>query len=191
MAENERDKDKNLLISQSYLWDMVCSTVVPFHGRSVPSIKEEIRSVYSEQPKIMQAALHVEGHKKQYRTFKKMGEVAKEVQKVSRYDPKTYRKIAKENFFTDAWIDLHGLTQNAAYSSLKEFLQSSQQRGLRHVLVITGKGRSYGSDGVLCRFVPYWLSTSIFQCYVYAFEQAARKHGGYGAVYVWLRRLYK
>lgn len=37
---------------------------------------------------------------------------------------------------------------------LHAFIQRAHDRGLRHVLVITGKGASMGSDGALKRFVP-------------------------------------
>ncbi|AQX24363.1 Smr domain-containing protein [Bartonella sp. 114] len=82
------------------------------------------------------------------------------------FDHTVHRKIAKGLCRIEARIDLHGLIQDEAYRCLKEFLQSSHRWGLRYVLVITGKGHSHGSNGVLCQFVPYWLSTPVFQYYV-------------------------
>ncbi|MDD9332133.1 MAG: Smr/MutS family protein, partial [Bartonella sp.] len=71
------------------------------------------------------------------------------------FDHTVHRKIAKGVYRIEARIDLHGLIQDEAYRFLKEFLQSSHQCGLRYVLVITGKGRSQGSNGILCQFVSY------------------------------------
>ena len=64
------------------------------------------------------------------------------------------------------------------------FCTGPMQQGLRHVLVITGKGASFGSDGVLRQAVPSWFSTPLFKPYVSAYEDAARHHGGQGALYV-------
>ncbi|MGU3574039.1 Smr/MutS family protein [Brucellaceae bacterium C25G] len=103
-------------------------------------------------------------------------------------DKPTHRKIAKGRLSIDARIDLHGLTQREAYNLLYGFLADAHGRGLRHVLIITGKGRSYGSEGVLKQVVPHWFSTPIFRLLVSAYEDAAHHHGGHGALYVRLRR---
>lgn len=98
-------------------------------------------------------------------------------------------KIARGRLTLDARLDLHGLTQDEAYDLLLHFVQSAQARGLRHVLVITGKGASSGSSGVLRHVVPHWLATAPFRLYVSAMEDAARHHGGHGALYIRLRRI--
>ena len=59
---------------------------------------------------------------------------------------------------------------------------------MRHVLVITGKGSSLGSDGILRQAVPHWFATPSFRALVSAYEFAHRIHGGDGAIYVRLRR---
>jgi DNA-nicking Smr family endonuclease len=103
-------------------------------------------------------------------------------------DRTTHRKIAKGRLDIDARIDLHGLTQAEAHGLLYGFLLDARARGLRHVLVITGKGSSLGSEGILRQAVPHWFSTPAFRILVSAYEDAARKHGGHGALYVRLRR---
>ncbi|MFP3787233.1 Smr/MutS family protein, partial [Burkholderia sp. SIMBA_024] len=80
------------------------------------------------------------------------------------------------------------LTQGEAHGLLYGFLVSAHARGLRHVMVITGKGRSFGSEGILRQAVPHWFSTPLFRLLVSAYEDAARHHGGHGALYVRLRR---
>lgn len=97
-------------------------------------------------------------------------------------------KIAKGRIQLDARIDLHGMTQHQAHAVLLNFLHQACRHRLRHVLVITGKGSSRGSDGVLNRTVPEWLATPPFHPLVSGCSQAARHHGGSGALYVRLRR---
>lgn len=98
------------------------------------------------------------------------------------------RKIAKGRLALEARIDLHGLLQSEAHDLLQAFLFRAHSRGLRHVLVITGKGSSSGSDGALKRAVPQWLAKPDFRWLVSGYEQAARGHGGEGALYVRLKR---
>ena len=86
-------------------------------------------------------------------------------------------------------IDLHGLTQGEAHGLLHSFLYRAHANGLRHVLVITGKGSSLGSDGILRQAVPHWFATPSFRPLVSAYEFAHQSHGGDGAIYVRLRRL--
>jgi DNA-nicking Smr family endonuclease len=68
------------------------------------------------------------------------------------------RKIAKGRLALEARIDLHGMIQSEAHVLLLDFLIRAYERGMRHVLVITGKGSSLCSDGALKRAVPMWFS---------------------------------
>lgn len=101
-------------------------------------------------------------------------------------DKPVYRKIAKGRVPLEARIDLHGMTQSEAHDLLLGFLIRAHGQGLRHVLVITGKGRS--GDGILRRAVPQWLSSAAFRGLASGCEPAARGHGGDGALYVRLKR---
>jgi DNA-nicking Smr family endonuclease len=98
------------------------------------------------------------------------------------------RKIAKGRLALEARIDLHGMIQSDAHGFLLGFLIRAHERGLRHVLVITGKGASFGSDGALKRAVPLWFSLPEFRPLISSYEPAARNHGGEGALYVRLAR---
>jgi len=98
------------------------------------------------------------------------------------------RKIAKGRLALEARIDLHGMVQSEAHGFLLSFLLNAHARGLRHVLVITGKGTSIGSDGALKRAVPLWFSLPEFRTLISSYETAARNHGGEGALYVRLAR---
>jgi DNA-nicking Smr family endonuclease len=99
-----------------------------------------------------------------------------------------HRKLAKGRLAIEARIDLHGLYQSQAHDLLLDFLFRAHDRGLRHVLVITGKGTSMGSEGALRRAVPLWFSKPEFRFLISSYEWAARHHGGEGALYVRLSR---
>lgn len=98
------------------------------------------------------------------------------------------RKIAKGKLALEARIDLHGMVQSEAHSFLLDFLIRAHERGMRHVLVITGKGSSMGSEGALKRAVPLWFSKPEFRFLISSYEPAAQHHGGEGALYIRLSR---
>lgn len=98
------------------------------------------------------------------------------------------QKISKGRVPLEARIDLHGLIQSEAHAMLHSFLVRAHERGMRHVLVITGKGSSQGSEGALKRAVPIWFSKPDFRFLISGYETAARNHGGEGALYVRLKR---
>lgn len=93
----------------------------------------------------------------------------------------------------DARIDLHGMYQAEAHGALIGFLMRARATGHTHVLVVTGKGGptyddAFSERGVLRRSVPHWLRAPELRTVVLGFEEAARHHGGAGALYVRLRR---
>lgn len=98
------------------------------------------------------------------------------------------QKLAKGRLPIEARIDLHGMRQDQAHRLLLSFLSQARSLGMRHVLIITGKGTSFGSEGVLQRAVPEWLRTPQFRALVGAYDGAVRHHGGEGALYVRLRK---
>jgi DNA-nicking Smr family endonuclease len=126
-------------------------------------------------------------------------------------DRRSLRQVATGKVPIDAVLDLHGLRQDTAHTRLRAFLVSSQAKGHRMVLVITGKGggsggrpfapdvgahrerRGEGSDptsrGVLRRSVPCWLDGPEFRAIVLGYAAAGARHGGQGALYVRLRKL--
>jgi DNA-nicking Smr family endonuclease len=97
-------------------------------------------------------------------------------------DGSTRKKLQKGALAPAARLDLHGFTQDAAHRALLSFLQSSHKSGVRLTLVITGKG------GVLKEMVPRWLHQSGFAALIAGIETAHVRHGGGGALYVYLRK---
>jgi DNA-nicking Smr family endonuclease len=114
------------------------------------------------------------------------------------FDRNSVRKIRGGRVEIEARVDLHGMRQDEAHAELRRFLFSCQSRGLRFVLVITGKGMTIGTSnreagdsgrerGILKRNVPRWLDEPDLRTVVVSFTTAAIQHGGEGAVYVHLR----
>jgi DNA-nicking Smr family endonuclease len=95
------------------------------------------------------------------------------------------RKLRREQFPTEAEIDLHGLTAAQAEAALRRFLGSALTRGLRCVRVVHGKGSRSGERGpVLKASVNALLKRSPA---VLAFVSASPRRGGAGATSVLLR----
>lgn len=111
------------------------------------------------------------------------------------FDRRTLRQVAAGKIPIDATLDLHGLHQDTAHARLRAFLASSQAKGHRMLLVITGKGfdrhlegRRASSGGVLRRSVPQWLEGPEFRANVLSYAAAGVRHGGDGALYIRLRK---
>src|SRR5688572_3375969 len=108
---------------------------------------------------------------------------------LARLEERTRRRLTRGLAEVDARIDLHGMRQERAFTALMSFLKHAQLRGHRLVLVITGRGREgEESRGVLRQVVPAWLARPEFRNLVMGFEEAGRRHGGSGALYVRVRR---
>jgi len=102
------------------------------------------------------------------------------------------QKLARGQAAPDAAIDLHGMHRQQAYLALRAFLTRAQTEGARLVLVVTGKGDRPASGGatpgILRQSVPHWLRAVEYSSIVAGFEEAARPHGGAGALFVRLSR---
>ncbi len=112
-----------------------------------------------------------------------------------RFDRKLYARLARGQQKVEATLDLHGLTEKRAELRLTTFVQTAHGRGVRNLLVITGKGNRSGLDefdrpkgGVLRRRVPDLLARPPLSHLVQSFSESHERHGGKGALYVRLRR---
>ena len=116
-------------------------------------------------------------------------------------DGNTRERLKRGQVDPDARLDLHGFTEAAAHDALLVFLRSAQARRAKLVLVVTGKGRrapepdtpfdmelDRRSRGVLKTAVPRWLREPGFAAFVAGSQDAHRKHGGTGALYIYLRK---
>lgn len=99
---------------------------------------------------------------------------------------KLFRKLQRGQLPIEARLDLHGQTRSKALNKLQGFIASSQHRGLRHLLIIHGKGfQSEDGQPVLKPAVASWLRK--IQA-VMAFCPAQASDGGDGALYVLLKK---
>lgn len=110
-------------------------------------------------------------------------------------DRKTFAKLRRGKSRPEARLDLHGMTVDVAHSALQAFLLKAHGQGKRLVLVITGKGRSRedadflaSPTGILRRQVPNWLEQPPLRQIVLQTSPAHQRHGGSGALYIYLRR---
>jgi DNA-nicking Smr family endonuclease len=113
-------------------------------------------------------------------------------------DGRTADRVRRGKRAPEARLDLHGMTAVHAHDALVGFVRSSHARGLRFVLVITGKGgRRRNRDdagfipegaGVLRHAVPRWLREAPMRPLVTAVYAAHLRHGGEGALYIQLSK---
>lgn len=115
-------------------------------------------------------------------------------------DRNTARRLRQGRIDPDARLDLHGMTAERAHRALQSFLMREHAAGSRCVLVITGKGgrradrdahhmREFPENaGVLKSMTPHWLATPPLSSLVVGVYQANIRHGGGGALYVYLRK---
>jgi DNA-nicking Smr family endonuclease len=104
-------------------------------------------------------------------------------------DGNTRKRMQRGAVEPAARLDLHGFTQEAAHRALLSFLRGSHRQGARLTLVITGKGNPHKEGGgVLKQMVPRWLHQPEFAVLIAAIAPAHIRHGGAGALYVYLRK---
>jgi DNA-nicking Smr family endonuclease len=180
-------RKKDMSPDDRVLWGKVARSVRPLPGRMEDL--EEFEATFEEVPKdvIAPAPASMDVVLKAGTTLTQPEKLKAAVQHHPIERP-VKRKISKGRLALEARLDLHGLVQSEAHSMLLSFILRAHERGMRHVLVITGKGSSMGSEGALKRAVPFWFSKPEFRYLISGYEQASRNHGGDGALYVRLAR---
>lgn len=130
-------------------------------------------------------------------------------QPIHALDKKSAQRVRRGQIRPDARLDLHGMRRSEAHPALTNFILNSASRGCRVVLVITGKGmppdergswpdhrydeepRSFQpgrGGGVLKAKVPLWLETPPLREMIHSIQESHQRHGGSGALYVFLRK---
>ncbi|TNC48171.1 DNA mismatch repair protein MutS [Rubellimicrobium rubrum] len=182
------------------LWDRVKGSAVPLHGpQPIPSPSPRVPDPVSApspvpaSPKVGPFRL---GQKVDHRRSNDLlpGLVEGLGRMPLRMDAGQYGRMTKGKLRPEGRIDLHGMTVAEAHPALASFILGSRASGRRLVLVITGKGRV--SDefapmparaGRLRHDVPRWLALAPLSAAVLQVAPAHRRHGGEGALYVYLR----
>lgn len=176
---------KKLSTEDRILWGKVAATAKPLPGRMEALFDPgDLESKAEEQS----PAKPLTSHAGTERAKSQPAPARKAEKQHHPLERPVKKKLAKGRLALEARIDLHGMIQSEAHGLLLSFLLRAHDRGLRHVLVITGKGASFGSDGALKRAVPLWFALPEFRALISSYEPAARAHGGDGAVYVRLAK---
>ena len=110
-------------------------------------------------------------------------------------DKRVSSKMKAGKMGPEGTLDLHGYRLTQAKLALRGFLFSAYESRKRLVLIITGKGkpkddRDLNLDyrGVLRNEVPVWLEEAPLAGLILSVKTANPKHGGGGALYVYLRK---
>lgn len=106
------------------------------------------------------------------------------------------RKLKQGKIDPEATLDLHGLNQQDAFQALNQFVQNSYNKGIKHVLVVTGKGKGVAEaddwlvpgQGILKGKLPEWIKSQPLKNYIIDAVFASPKHGGTGAYYVIIKK---
>lgn len=153
------------------------------------------RRIWSETPSVRPAG----GPEPRFRFDLAPRDAAPTSRKIAGLDSATARRLHRGDREPDARIDLHGMTAERAHAALVAFIRREFLSGSRLVLVITGKGgrrsddavgpRGYGpGQGVLKTLAPIWLDEPALSQMIVGVFRAHQRHGGGGALYVYLRK---
>ncbi len=156
------------------IWGLVAATVHPLPGKATPSTPAATAAAAKAD-----VAARIPASALKPRAAKLRADL-------DAIEPNRRHRISKEREPIGARLDLHGYDQDRARAVLERFLASAWDDGYRAVLVITGKGLQ--GDGILKRRTPEWLAASHLSHMVAGISDAARHHGGEGALYVALKR---
>lgn len=186
---------RKLGTEEKNLWDRVASTAIPMHRKLKPKVdpliapKKAAKPKSTAEPDWIVPAFTISSQSKKTATAAAPAKIPPKM------DAKAFSKMQRGKLRPEGRIDLHGMTQDVAYSALVNFITRAHRNSLRLVLVITGKGRvkeDFGPIperiGVLRQNVPRWLATPALRSIVLQVSPAHKSHGGDGAYYVYLRR---
>lgn len=167
------------------LWKRFVRNITPLHSDSppnelshlIPPQETSYSPIEKKPPQVTEHKASSLNHEKKSNHFYKAPEKHQK------------KRMLRGTFHYLARLDLHGLSLNDAYYKTAEFIQSHYQSGIRHILLITGKGsrQKDGSIGILRPQMIEWFHSSSFAEYISIYHHASPKDGGKGAFYVILK----
>ena len=184
-------KKRNLSDDEKELWQEFSKTAEPlFHQsqntqQAKPEEKKRVNAVNLKDP---------ENYFKGKKTTPPFGN-KDPISSTLNMDSKLHNKLKQGKIRPEAKLDLHGLNLAQAQPVLTKFVLNAHGRGLRLILIITGKGKNSEDNdviprrrGVLRAAVPNWLAMEPLSSKILQTTNAHVKHGGGGAFYIYLRK---
>jgi DNA-nicking Smr family endonuclease len=201
-------KRRELDPGEHALWDEVTRSVKPARGKRPAKPRAEPLPKREPAKPLPRSQAHAKQPKRPPEPLKGLAPALMPGQPMPResiqgVDGGTAERLRRGRITPDAVLDLHGLTQDRAYTTLLAFIRRHHADGHRCLLVITGKGSARTpteSDakgfvmpgrsraGVLRTLVPHWLNDRDLRAMVVGVQSAHQRHGGTGALYIYLRR---
>jgi len=191
-------RHKTLSEEDQKLWDLVKQSAEPLHAVSyTPSVpltppkRLEVKTPRAIRP------FSMKGRPESRLRFDLAADPMQPLSRAPQaLDKRTHDRLRKGKKSPEARIDLHGMTAAQAHGALRGFILSSHARGLRLVLVITGKGNTTRDEigimptrnGVLRHALPQWLDAPDMHPMILQISAAHLRHGGGGAYYVYLKK---
>jgi DNA-nicking Smr family endonuclease len=183
------------------LWEEVVRSVKPARGKRVPKSRSEPAPKRDAAKPVGRPVHQPKPPKPPPQPIKGLTPVAPG-ESMRGVDGATAERLRRGRIAPDATLDLHGMTQDRAYATLMSFIRRHHEQGDRCLLVVTGKGSTKVSEsssrgfampersraGVLRTVVPHWLNESDVRAMVVGVQSAHQRHGGSGALYIYLRR---
>ena len=111
-------------------------------------------------------------------------------------DKKVYSKLKSGKIVPEETLDLHGMKYEKAYDSVRFCILESFEKGIRLLLIVTGKGQKQfsskkrfdGDIGILRKSLPNWLKSDELRPIILNVSSAHISHGGSGAYYIYLKK---
>jgi len=194
-------KRRDLDPAEHALWEEVVRSVKPARGKRAPKPRAEPAAKREAAKPLPRPVHHTKAPKPPPEPPRVLSPIMPG-QAMHGVDGGTAERLKRGRIEPDAVLDLHGMTQDRAYTSLLGFIRRNHEHAARCLLVITGKGTTKAAEpsakgftmpersraGVLRTLVPHWLNESDVRAMVVGVQSAHQRHGGSGALYIYLRR---
>lgn len=95
------------------------------------------------------------------------------------------RNLRLGKYTLDARLDLHNKTVDISRQEVYQFVKDCVEHDVRFAIITHGKGEGREQPALLKSCVAFWLPQ---MDEVLAFHTAQKRHGGYGATYILLRK---
>lgn len=100
-------------------------------------------------------------------------------------DARSAARLFRPHPKPQATLDLHGVNKLDAYEQVARFIDRCRLAGIRHAVIITGKGK--GGEGVLRANLLHWLNEPRLRHGVSGVAHAPDNKGGSGVFHVLLK----